>query len=124
VGAVIEEVAKSAGLVTLLERGLVATPRQAVAASLAAAVGFLAAEKLLLWVSLSMVAESRLALSAGVGGSGLLGLLLVPLVAHTAFTLVGVLLMQRWGTRRYVPAVLVSAALHIAYNLVISGVLA
>ena len=116
--AVIEEVAKSAGIAVLLEKRLVKSTRDVLVLSFLSAVGFLAAEKLLLYISLSTVSQS--ALSAALFSSGMF---LIPLIAHFVFTAIVCLLTSRLSARRYPFAVLAGAIVHALYNLIVLGVI-
>ncbi len=113
VAATIEEVAKSAGIAVLHERGLLRSTRQMLVLAFLSALGFLAGEKGLLLVTLSAVSQSRIA--------GVLfntGLLPVPLAAHFVFTSIVCLLTTRFRVR-YPFAVLVGAFAHALYNLIL-----
>ena len=114
--AVVEEVAKSAGIVVLLEKRLIKSARNVLVLSLLSALGFLIGEKLLLYVSLSVVSES--VLSAALFSSGFL---LIPLMAHFCFTAIVCLLTGRFGARFYPYAVLAGAIVHSLYNLYVLG---
>lgn len=117
---VVEEVAKSAGIVVLLdhEDRIIKTTRDILVLSFLSAVGFLVGEKVLLLVSLSTVSES--ALSAALFSSGFL---LIPLIAHFAFTATVCLLTRRLGVRRYPLALLAGSIMHVVYNLYVLGVI-
>jgi hypothetical protein len=115
--AVVEEVAKSAGIVVLLENRLKST-KDVLVLSFLSALGFLIGEKLLLYVSLSVVSES--VLSAALFSSGFL---LIPLVAHFCFTAIVCLLASRFGARFYPFAVLAGSTVHSLYNLYVLGVI-
>ena len=116
--AVIEEVAKSAGIAVLLEKRLVRSVKDVLVLSFLSALGFLVAEKLLLYISLGTVSQS--ALSAALFSSGMF---LVPLIAHFVFTVVVCLPTSRLGARYYPFAVLAGAIVHALYNLVVLGVI-
>lgn len=117
--AVIEEVAKSAGIATLLEKRLIGSTRDVVVLSFLSALGFLMAEKALLLVSLSAVSQS--ALSAALFSSGML--FLIPLIAHFVFTTLVCLLTSRFGVRYYPLAILAGSIAHLSYNLAVLGVI-
>jgi len=116
--AAVEEVAKSAGITVLLEKRVIRSARDVLGLSFLSAAGFLVAEKLLLYVSLSTVSES--ALSAALFSSGML---LVPLIAHFVFTALVCLATSRFGTRYYPFAALAGAIVHALYNLGVLGVI-
>lgn len=109
----VEEIAKSVGIVVLLDNDVVKGWVNTLALSLVSAAGFLAAEKLLLLLSLRVVSES--ALSVALFDSGMV---LVPLAAHTVFTAVTCLLKARTEIR-YRYALLAGSVLHLVYNAVI-----
>lgn len=111
----VEEIAKSVGIVVLYQRQAERPYRRIFTFALVSAIGFLLAEKLLLYLSLSIVSETALA-SAIFGG----GLLLVPLLAHFAFTSFVCLLNARWHVR-YPIAILAAGVLHATYNFLILG---
>jgi ABC-type Na+ efflux pump permease subunit len=116
--AAIEEVAKSAGITVLLENKAIRSARDVLVLSFLSAVGFLVAEKLLLYISLSAVSQS--ALSAALFSSGMF---LVPLIAHFVFTALVCLLTSRFGVRYYPFAVLAGSIVHALYNLCVLGVI-
>ena len=116
--AVIEEIAKSAGIAVLLEKRIIRSARDVLVLSFLSAAGFLAAEKLLLYVSLSTVSQS--ALSAALFSSGMF---LIPLTAHFVFTAIVCLPTSRLGARYYPFAVLAGATVHALYNLSVLGVI-
>lgn len=110
---VVEEVAKSFGIVVLLERGRMQRWTQILGLSFLSATGFLVAEKLLLLLSLSIVTQSPL--------SGILfssGMLVIPLLAHFAFTALVCTLRGRLGVR-YIWALAAGSVAHALYNLVV-----
>jgi len=115
---IVEEIAKSAGIVTLIENGVVKTAKGIVGLSFLSALGFLVGEKLLLFVSVGVVSES--ALSAAIFNSGML---LIPLAAHFVFTTIVCLLVKRFGVSRYPYAIAAAAIIHVLYNLYVLGVI-
>jgi RsiW-degrading membrane proteinase PrsW (M82 family) len=116
--AVIEEVAKSAGIAVLLEKRLVRSVKDVLALSFLSALGFLVAEKLLLYISLSTVSQSTL--SVVLFSSGMF---LIPLTAHFIFTAIVCLSTSRLGVRYYPFAILAGAIVHALYNLSVLGVI-
>ena len=116
--AVIEEVAKSAGIAALLEKKIVRSARDVLVLSFLSAVGFLAAEKLLLYISLGTVSQSTL--SVVLFSSGMF---LIPLIAHFVFTAIVCLPTSRLGVRYYPFAVIAGAIVHALYNLSVLGVI-
>jgi len=110
---VVEEIAKSIGIVVLLDNKVVSGWLETLGLSFVSAAGFLAAEKLLLLLSLRVVSES--ALSAALFDSGML---LIPLAAHFLFTTLIVALKTRTEIR-YRYALLAGSVAHLVYNAVI-----
>jgi hypothetical protein len=114
VAAVVEEVAKSAGVAVLLQNRVVMTWRRVLLLACLSALGFLLAEKLLLFLAMSVVAESMF-LAALFDG----GYLLLPLLLHATTTATVCLLTWRLGTRFYPAAVVAGSVIHIVYNLMV-----
>ena len=115
---IVEEVVKSAGIAVLIENGHVRTMKETVLLSFLSALGFLVGEKLLLYVSISVVSETML--SAAVFSAGKLW---IPLVAHSIFTTIVCLLTHRFTARRYPYAVIAGSIVHALYNLYVLGVI-
>ncbi len=115
IAAIVEEIAKSIGIVTLLDRQLVRSGRSVIALAFLSALGFLIGEKLLLLISLSVVSESLAAAALFSTGA-----LVWPLLAHFVFTTIvcGLRARFRW---RYWVTVLIGAAVHVAYNWLVAG---
>jgi ABC-type Na+ efflux pump permease subunit len=115
--ALVEELAKSIGIFTLIDHGLVRSARDIVGLAGLSALGFLIGEKLLLFISLSVVSGSFL--SSALFDTGALAL---PLMAHCIFT--SIVCLLRGKTRvRYLFAVVAGALAHAIYNwLVLGGV--
>lgn len=111
---VVEEVAKSVGIATLLENKRIASARTLLALAAASALGFFIGEKLLLYLSLSIV--SNIMLIEAIGSADLL---VIPLVAHFIFTSLVCLLMQKLGVKYYPLAIMVGSFIHFLYNFVI-----
>ena len=80
--ALIEEIVKTVGIVVLAERGVVTSVREILWLSFLSALGFLIGEKLLLLISVSVVAQADV--SGALFGAGVF--LLIPLAAHFIFT--------------------------------------
>jgi hypothetical protein len=112
----VEETVKSAGIASLIDNGKAGSPLNVILLSFASAVGFFVAEKALLFISLSFVSQSLL-MSAIANSS----LLLLPLLAHFAFTSVVCLALARFGARWYLPAVVAGSLLHVGYNMYLMG---
>jgi hypothetical protein len=111
---IVEEAAKSAGIATLIENGKAASVRGVLGLSAASAFGFFVGEKLLLYLSLSVVSNVMLldALRSA-------GLLIVPLIAHFIFTSIVCLLTRRLGVKRYALAIAAGSIVHFLYNFII-----
>ncbi|MFC1941825.1 ABC transporter permease, partial [Chloroflexota bacterium] len=118
VSVVIEEIAKSAGVVILLQNKAIKGWKDVLKLACLSALGFLIAEKLLLFLALSVVGESVI-LSALFGS----GLLLLPLVLHVVSTAVVCLLTARFGNRFYPIAIIAGSIIHAGYNLYVIGTL-
>ncbi len=118
ISVVVEEIAKSAGIVVLIQNRIALTTRMVITLSAAAALGFFAGEKLLLWMALKVIPQSTF--TDAIFGTGLL---IVPLLAHFFFTSMVCLIVARFGAKRYVMAIAAGSLLHILYNLVVAGVL-
>ncbi|MBI4286253.1 MAG: ABC transporter permease [Chloroflexi bacterium] len=118
VSAVVEEVAKSAGVAVLVQRNVVRSMKGVTALSALSALGFFAGEKLLLFLALSVVSESMF-MQAVFGA----GLLVAPLVMHVVTTVIVGLLTARLGTRYYAVAIVAGTLIHVFYNLYVIGAL-
>jgi len=110
----VEEVAKSLGLYTIATRfpGFL-TWKALAAGSVMTALGFLVAEKLLLLVTLSQIAES-------VFGTVLfssLGLLYIPFLIHLVGILVTGTALKLRGPAAYLPGIMLATLVHCACNL-------
>lgn len=119
--ALVEEIAKSAGIVMLLENRDIGSYKQVVLLSLLSAVGFLIGEKALLYLSLGILSNE--VLIQAVTDSGLL---IIPLAAHFVFTSIVCVSTKKLGTKWYFLAILVGTLLHTlynVYNLRLAGVL-
>ncbi|MDD1683228.1 MAG: ABC transporter permease [Methanoregula sp.] len=112
--ALIEEIAKGVGLYTIYARNAsFFTWRNVVLASAATAIGFLAGEKLLLFVTLAQITES-------VFGSILflsLGVLWMPLLLHFAGVLIVACCLKLGGRGWFVPGIAMAMVVHSLYNL-------
>jgi ABC-type Na+ efflux pump permease subunit len=112
--AAVEEIAKSLGLYTLATRnpGFL-TWKSLGMGAVATASGFLVAEKLLLLVTISQIAES-------VFGTILfasLGLLSIPFLIHLGGILVTGTALKLRGSAAYLPGLILATLLHCAANL-------
>jgi ABC-type Na+ efflux pump permease subunit len=112
--ALIEELAKGVGIYTLYVRDpSFLTWRNLFAACAATAVGFLAGEKLLLFVTLAQITES-------VFGSILflsLGALWLPLMLHFACVTLVACSLKLGGRGWFVPGLIAAMVVHCLYNL-------
>jgi len=114
--ALMEEVAKSIGIVSLADHGMVISYRGIFVLSFLSALGFLAGEKLLVLVSINMVTQASI--SSVVFGEGLL--LLIPLIAHFMFTTLVTLLRIKTKVF-YMAALAVGTLAHFLYNWYLLG---
>ncbi|MBI4675701.1 MAG: ABC transporter permease [Chloroflexi bacterium] len=113
--AAVEELVKTMGIAVLIERGEVRSLRRVLLLAFLSALGFLVGEKLLTFVSVSIVSQTFL--SAALFNTGFL---LAPLAAHFCFTAIVVVVYARFRPR-YVFALALGIILHTAYNAVIVG---
>jgi ABC-type Na+ efflux pump permease subunit len=114
--ALIEEFAKGLGMYTIYSRNPgFFTWKNVVLASAATAIGFLVAEKLLLFVTIAQISDS-------VFGSILflsLGSLWLPLLLHFAGVLIVASCLKLGGKRWFIPGLIMAMAVHTLYNLTI-----
>jgi ABC-type Na+ efflux pump permease subunit len=115
---IVEEIAKSTGILVLLRSKLVRSRKSIVTLSFLSALGFLIGEKLLLYLALSVVSESLF--TDAVFSAGLL---VAPLFMHFVATAVVCLLTHRLGTKFYPLAIVAGSVLHTVYNLSVIGVI-
>ncbi|MFH1647472.1 MAG: ABC transporter permease [Chloroflexota bacterium] len=118
VSVVVEELAKSAGVVILLQNRAITRKRDVLKLAAISAVGFMLAEKLLLFLAMSVVSDSLFVRALFSGG-----LLLLPLALHVITTSVVCLATARFGTRFYPLAVVFGSLVHAIYNLNVVGAL-
>jgi hypothetical protein len=114
--AFMEEVAKSIGIVVLADHGLVKSTREILVLSFLSALGFFVGEKLLVLVSINMVAQATI--SSVLFGQGLF--LLAPLLAHFVFTSI-VTLLKIKANLLYMAALMVGTMVHFLYNWYLLG---
>jgi ABC-type Na+ efflux pump permease subunit len=116
--ALIEEMAKAAGIYTLFVRDpSFFSWKNLVLASAATAIGFLVGEKLLLFATLAQISES-------IFGSVLflsLGSLWMPLLLHFACVLIVACSLKLGGKKALVPGLFAATLLHCCYNLYVLG---
>jgi hypothetical protein len=118
ISVVVEEIAKSAGVVILLQNNVLRTWQDVLKLSFLSALGFMLAEKLLLYLALSVVSESTF-----VQALFSAGFLLLPLALHAVSTAVVCLMAARFGTRFYPVAIIAGSIIHTLYNLYVMGTL-
>jgi ABC-type Na+ efflux pump permease subunit len=116
VGVTVEEIAKSCGIAVLIQNHLVRSWKKLLLLALISGAGFFLGEKLLLLLSMNIVSESTFT-SVMFGGN----LLLLPLALHILCTVVTAAITYKAGVRYYVPALLISCTLHLAYDIAIMG---
>ncbi|HNA89030.1 MAG TPA: hypothetical protein PK989_06970 [Anaerolineales bacterium] len=109
--ALIEEVVKTIGIVVLAEHGTLKSVKDILWLSFLSALGFLIGEKLLLLVSISVVAQANV--SGAMFGAGLI--LLIPLAAHFIFTS-SINLLRIKLKFPYWLALAIGTILHFIYN--------
>jgi hypothetical protein len=112
--ALVEEAVKSIGIVALAEHGVLRSVRELLGLSLLSALGFLAGEKLLLLVSINLVAQAPV--SGALFGAGLL--FFIPLLAHFVFTASVTLLRARLRFPYWL-ALGLGTVVHFIYNVVV-----
>jgi ABC-type Na+ efflux pump permease subunit len=114
--ALMEEIAKSIGIVVLAEHSVVKSDREIVLLSFLSALGFFVGEKLLVLLSINMVSEASI--SSVLFGEGLF--LLAPLIVHSIFTAT-VTLLRIKANLLYMAALIVGTMLHFLYNWYLLG---
>ena len=114
--ALMEEIAKSIGIVVLAEHGVLKSDREILGLSFLSALGFFLGEKLLVLVSINMIAQASI--SGVLFGQGLS--LLAPLIAHFIFTAIVTLLKTR-ANLLYMAALMVGTMVHFLYNWYLLG---
>ncbi len=116
--ALIEEMAKTAGIYTLFVRDpSFFSWKNLIVACAATAIGFLVGEKLLLFATLTQITES-------VFGSVLflsLGVLWMPLLLHFACVLIVACSLKAGGRKGLIPGLIAATVVHCCYNLYILG---
>ena len=113
---IVEEIAKSSGIVVLLQNRIVKSLKHILVLSFISALAFLIGEKLLLYLALSVISESMF--TTAIFSTGLLAL---PFVMHFVSTSTVCLIAARFGTRYYPLAIIAGAILHSLYNLHVVG---
>ncbi|MEE8470150.1 MAG: ABC transporter permease, partial [Dehalococcoidia bacterium] len=113
-----EEIAKSAGIVVLLQNKMIKSPKGILTLSFVSALGFLIGEKLLLYLAMSVMSES--VFTTAIFSAGLL---IAPLIMHFVATSVVCLTTARLGTKYFPVAIIAGSVIHALYNLYIIGVI-
>jgi hypothetical protein len=116
VAVIVEETAKSAGIAVLVKNRLVSSWQRVLILSIISALSFFLGEKLLLYLSMSVISESIF--TTALFSSKLLWL---PLLAHIVATSTVSLLTYRLSTKYYLFALIMGSAIHLIYNLSIIG---
>ena len=114
---IIEETAKSLTVAVTIERRLVKSWQQVLWLAVISAAFFFIGEKLLLFMSLRVIAESVFTTAVFAGN-----LLWLPLLVHMVSTVTVCLITYRTGIRGYPLAVLAGSIIHGIYNLSLLGV--
>ena len=114
--ALMEELAKSIGIVVLAEHGRVKSVREILMLSFLSALGFFLGEKILVLVSINMVAQASI--SSVLFGQGMF--LFAPLIAHFIFTAI-VSLLKIKSNLLYLAALMVGTMVHFLYNWYLLG---
>ncbi len=114
--ALMEEIVKSIGIVVLADHGRVKSYRDILGLSFLSALGFFVGEKLLVLLSINMVAQASI--SSVLFGEGLF--LLAPLFAHFIFTSI-VTLLKIKANLLYMAALMVGTLVHFLYNWYLLG---
>ncbi|HLO27985.1 MAG TPA: ABC transporter permease [Anaerolineales bacterium] len=114
--ALMEEIAKSVGILVLAEHRMVKSYREIIGLSFLSAAGFLVGEKLLVLLSINMVSQASI--SSVLFGQGLF--LLVPLIAHFIFTTI-VTLLKIKAKLLYMAALMIGTLVHFLYNWYLLG---
>ena len=120
--AMVEEIAKSAGIAALIEYGKTVSLKRVLGLSFVSALAFWGGEKLLLALSLGFMPASGLldTLSGSAAGATspimLVVLLLLPLAAHFVFTSIVCVGTLKLGTKYYLPSLLCGTLVHVLYN--------
>ncbi len=108
-----EELAKSGSIAVLIQSGDVRTYTGIIKLSFFSALGFLIGEKLLLYLTLSVVSKNMF-IEAALGA----GFLFLPFILHLVTTSIVCLLTARFGLKYYPLAILAGSVVHCGYNLI------
>ena len=116
ISVIIEEIAKSVGIMVLLQNNVIKSWKGVATLAVLSALGFLLGEKLLLYLALSVLSQS--AFITAIFGAGLL---VVPLILHVVSTSVVCLMTARLGIKYYLLAIIAGSVIHALYNLYFIG---
>lgn len=120
--ALVEEIAKSAGIAVLIEYGKAVSLRRVLGLSFVSALAFWGGEKLLLALSLGFMPATGLldALNSSAAATAsplaVVALLLLPLAAHFVFTSIVSVGTLKLGTKYYLLSLLCGTLVHVLYN--------
>jgi hypothetical protein len=114
--ALMEELAKSVGIVVLAGHDVLKSYREILVLSFLSALGFFVGEKLLVLVSINLVSQTSI--SSVLFGQGLS--LFAPLIAHFLFTAI-VTLLKTKANLLYMAALMVGTMVHFLYNWYLLG---
>ncbi len=108
---IVEELAKSSGIIMLIEHKIAGSTKQILVLSFLSAFGFFIGEKVLMYLSLSIISNN--VLMEALGGANLL---VIPLIAHFVFTALICLGTKKFGVKYYPYALIAGAFLHFIYD--------
>ena len=108
---IVEELAKSSGIIMLIEHRIAGSTKQILVLSFLSAFGFFIGEKVLMYLSLSIISNNVLMEALGSAN-----LLVIPLIAHFVFTAVICLGTKKFGVKYYPYALIAGAFLHFIYD--------
>jgi hypothetical protein len=120
--ALVEEIAKSAGIATLIEFGDAVTVRRILGLSFVSALAFWGVEKLMMVVTIVLLPSAQILDTMNGVASGQTSLLVVafllllPLAAHFVFTSIVCVGTKKLGTKYYIVALLLGTLVHTLYN--------
>jgi hypothetical protein len=119
VSIVLEEIAKSLGILVLIKNRVVHTPWDLLQLAFLSALGFWMGEKLLLLLAMTFSSETAFT-SAALGTNMFNGwLLFIPLALHIVSTFIVAILARRGRKLSYLQGVLAGSVVHAIYNLAI-----
>ncbi len=107
----VEELAKSSGIIMLIEHKIAGSAKQILVLSFLSAFGFFVGEKVLMYLSMSIISSNVLMEALGSAN-----LLVIPLIAHFVFTAVICLSTKKFGVKYYPYALVAGAFLHFLYD--------